>query len=99
MAQLLLAAASATIQGEAVAQNAAGVASYWIVDSQPERAYGWLEGEPDSEFSAVVGVVWGPNESIAVADRTLATITVLAADGSVMVTMGRAGNGPGEFRR
>jgi len=58
-----------------------------------------LEGEPDSEFSAVVGVVHGPNESIAVADETLATTAVLAADGRVVATMGRAGDGPGEFRR
>ncbi|MCY3599624.1 MAG: hypothetical protein OXN85_06610 [Gemmatimonadetes bacterium] len=69
------------------------------MNSQPERAYGWLEGEPDSEFSAVVGVVWGPNESIAVADRTLAMIAVLAVDGRVTATMGRAGDGPGEFGR
>ncbi|MCY3700428.1 MAG: hypothetical protein OXH46_12495 [Gemmatimonadetes bacterium] len=99
MAALLLAVGSATIPGEARAQDAVRVASGWSVDAQPERAYGWLEGEPDSEFSAVVGVVRGPNERIAVADRTLATITVLAADGSVIVTMGRTGDGPGEFRR
>ncbi|MYC89444.1 MAG: hypothetical protein F4X22_14590 [Gemmatimonadales bacterium] len=99
MAALLLAVGAATIQGEAIAQDAAGVASRWIVSAEPERAYGWLEGEPDSEFSDVVGVVWGPNESIAVADRTLATIAVLAVDGRVMATMGRAGDGPGEFRR
>lgn len=96
---LLLAAGSATIPGEAGAQDAAGVASGWIVSSEPERTYGWLDDAPDSEFSAVVGVVYGPDGSIAVADRTLATITVLAADGTVMATMGRAGDGPGEFRR
>ncbi len=98
VAALLLAAGSGTIRGGASAQDAVGVASRWIVDSQPERAYGWLEGEPDSEFSAVVGVVRGPNESIAVADQTFATITILAVDGSVLATMGRAGDGPGEFR-
>lgn len=95
---LLLATGSATIPGEAGAQDAAGVASGWIVSSEPERTYGWPEDAPDSEFSAVVGVVHGPDGSIAVADGTLATITVLAADGTVMATMGRAGDGPGEFR-
>lgn len=96
---VLLAAGSAAIPSDAGAQDAAGIASRWIVNLRPESAYGWLEGEPDSEFSAVVGVVHGPNERIAVADRALATITVLAADGSVVVTMGRGGDGPGEFRR
>ena len=95
---LLLATGSATIPGEASAQDAAGVASGWIVSSEPERTYGWVEDAPDSEFSAVVGAVYGSDGRIAVADRTLATITVLAADGSVMATMGRAGDGPGEFR-
>ena len=99
VAALLLAAGSGTIPGGAGAQDAAGVASRWIVHSQPERAYGWLEGEPDSEFSDVVGVVHEPNGSIAVADRTLATIAVLAVDGRVVTTMGRSGDGPGEFRR
>ena len=96
---LVLAAASVAVAGEASAQSDAGAASDWTVTSQPERAYGWLAGAPDSEFSYVVGVVHGPDGSIAVADQTLGTITVLAGDGRVVATLGREGDGPGEFRR
>ena len=98
---LLLAAAtgSSALAEEAGAQDVAGAAAGWTVSARPERVYGWLEAEPDSEFSYVVGVVHGPDGRIAVADRTLSTISVLASDGKVVATMGREGDGPGEFRR
>ncbi|WP_419164128.1 6-bladed beta-propeller [Candidatus Palauibacter sp.] len=57
-----------------------------------------MEGEPDSDFSDIVGVIHGPDGSIAVADRLLARITVLSAGGTVLAAMGREGDGPGEFR-
>ncbi|WP_419941222.1 6-bladed beta-propeller [Candidatus Palauibacter sp.] len=94
----LLAMASAMIHGEASGQGVAGAASNWTVSPEPERVHGWLEGEPDSDFSDIVGVAHGPDGSIAVADRLLAQITVLSADGTVLVAMGREGDGPGEFR-
>ena len=70
-----------------------------MVSSQPEHAYGWIVGEPDSEFSNIAGVAYGPDGRIAVADRLLAMITVFAADVRVIAAMGREGNCPGEFRR
>lgn len=94
---LLLVAAPATIHGAASAQDVTGPASDWTVSSEPAIAYGWIDGEPDSDFSSVAGVVYGADGSIAVADRILATITVLSADGQVLATMGRQGDGPGEF--
>ena len=98
---LLLAAAtgSSALAEEAGAQDVAGAAAGWTVSARPERVYGWLEAEPDSEFSYVVGVVHGPDGRLAVADRTLSAISVLASDGNVVATMGREGDGPGEFRR
>ena len=96
---LALATGSVTIPSDAKAQDASGIASGWRVGAQPERTYGWREGEPNSEFSSVVGVVNGSEGVVAVADRVLATISVLGPDGSVVTTMGGAGDGPGEFRR
>ncbi|WP_420634354.1 6-bladed beta-propeller [Candidatus Palauibacter sp.] len=98
---LLLAMASATIHGEAGGQGVAGTAGdapNWTVSPEAERVHGWMEGEPDSDFSDIVSVIHGPDGSIAVADRLLARITVLSADGTVLAAMGREGDGPGEFR-
>ena len=94
----LLAAASAAIHGDASGQAAAGIASNWAMSSVPESAYGWMGGEPNSEFSRIVGLAHGPDGSFAVADRQLAMITVVAPDGTVIAAMGRQGDGPGEFR-
>ena len=96
-ATLLLAVTTGTIHAAASAQDAPGSASGWTVSSEPASAYGWIDGEPDTDFSDVAGVVYGAEGSIAVADRILATITVLSADGRVIATMGRQGEGPGEF--
>lgn len=96
---LLLAAGSSALATEASAQAVADAGAGWTVSARPERVYGWLEAQPDSEFSYVVGMVHGPDGRIAVADRTLSTISVLASDGKVVATMGREGDGPGEFRR
>ncbi len=94
----LLAAASAAVHGDASGQAAGGTASNWTVSPQPERAYGWIEGEPNSEFYGIVGLAHGPDGNFAVADRQLAMITVFSPDGTVIAAMGRQGDGPGEFR-
>ena len=94
---LVLALACGTIHGAAAAQDVTGPASGWTVSAEPVSAYGWIDGEPDTDFSDVAGLVYGADGSIAVADRTLATITVLSAEGRVIATMGRPGEGPGEF--
>lgn len=95
---LLLAVAMTTVRGEATCQDGAMSVVDWSVSENAERVYGWVEDEPDSEFSDIVGVALGTGGSIAVADRRLATITVFSVDGTVIATMGREGDGPGEFR-
>ena len=55
-------------------------------------------GEETGSRILTVGVIHGPDGSIAVADRLLARITVLSAGGTVLAAMGREGDGPGEFR-
>ncbi len=94
-----VALAASTLPATAFAQEVTGPALGWTVGAEPARAYGWIDGEPDTDFSDIAGVVVGADGSLAVADGTLAAITVFSGDGRVVATMGRQGEGPGEFSR
>ena len=98
-APCVLAAASVALAGEASRPSDAGAASDWTVTSQPERAL-----RPGCRSAGQRVLLrrrrrHGPDGSIAVADQILGTITVLAGDGGSSATLGREGDGPGEFLR
>ncbi len=69
----------------------------WTIAPEPSWRAGWSANAPETEFYDIVSVVELADGSIAVADRGLARIVVIDADGTVRQTLGRAGDGPGEF--
>ena len=56
------------------------------------------EGDEKQWFSSVRGVGRLSDGSVAVADRTSAEVRIFAPDGSHLRSMGRHGEGPGEFQ-
>jgi hypothetical protein len=60
---------------------------------------GRLEGEDWETFGNIVGVEAGPDGAIYVLDFHAKAIRVFAPNGDYMATIGRRGEGPGEFRQ
>ena len=94
---LLLGTGAATAPGVLHGQDAAVGAAAWTVGAEPMAIYGSVEGVADGGFVHIAGVARGPSGMIAVADGQLLSISLFAADGALVATMGRRGEGPGEF--
>ena len=94
---LLLGVAAVTTPGVLRGQDVAVDASSWTVGAEPVTIYGSVDGVAAGGFVHVVGVAHGPSGRIAVADGQLLSISLFAADGNLVATMGRQGEGPGEF--
>ena len=94
---MLLGACAAVAPGVLRGQDAAVDAAAWTVGTEPTAIYGSVEGVADGGFVHVSGVARGPSGMIAVADGQLLSISLFAADGNLVATMGRRGEGPGEF--
>ncbi|MFV1988825.1 MAG: hypothetical protein ACC682_16250 [Gemmatimonadota bacterium] len=69
----------------------------WSIDPEPSVRVGWITDQPETEFFGVVAAVRLPDGAIAIADRGLAKVTLVEADGSVRFAVGGSGDGPGEF--
>jgi len=61
-------------------------------------AYGVEAGDPREELGAVTDAISGPNGVVFVLDRPLARVLMLDANGVFLASIGRPGDGPGEFR-
>ena len=94
---LLLGAGVATAPGVLHGQDAAVDAAGWTVGAEPVTIYGSVDGVAAGGFVHVLGVARGPSGMIAVADGQLMSISLFGADGNLVATMGRRGEGPGEF--
>jgi hypothetical protein len=70
----------------------------WSLTKQPLLALG-ATGDPATEFAAVRGVVRLADGGVAVANGGSNEIRVFSRDGQFLRALGRAGSGPGEFRR
>lgn len=70
----------------------------WSVDAQPELVIGQSDGEPAELFHNVESVVLLSDGRIAIADRGSAQIRIFAAQGEYLASVGRDGDGPGEFK-
>lgn len=70
----------------------------WRLSERPLVEIG-VADDPSSEFSAVRGVVRLDDGRIAVANGASNEIRIFSREGRHQRTVGRAGSGPGEFRR
>ena len=60
---------------------------------------GSLAGEDWEQFGRIAGLAFDGSGNLYVLDRQAARVVVVAPDASHLRTFGRAGDGPGEFRR
>ncbi len=68
------------------------------VSDEPSFAVGEVSGDDRYEFYGIRGLVRLSDGSVAVADRTTSSVRVFSATGEYVRSMGRQGEGPGEFR-
>lgn len=68
------------------------------VDSVPDLRIGGPAATGPEQFGSVQGIVVASDGSIWVADRQSADVRVFEHDGSHRTTIGRRGDGPGEFQ-
>ena len=68
------------------------------VSEEPILMVGEIEGDENLMFSTIRGLGRLSDGSVAAIDRTSREVRVFAPDGRHLVTMGRSGDGPGEFR-
>ncbi|MYG80980.1 MAG: hypothetical protein F4187_04055, partial [Gemmatimonadetes bacterium] len=93
---LLLAAVPAFAACE-VAEDTSTGAPPWTVGAEPITIYGSAGNDPEAGFGYVADVARGPNGTIAAADGLLNSLSFFSADGELLATAGRTGEGPGEF--
>lgn len=68
------------------------------VDTAPRLQIGALDGPAEYQLGRVIDATRMPDGRIVVADRSNHEIRVFDATGKFVRTMGRTGDGPGEFR-
>jgi len=83
---------------EIIASPDANVASLQI-DKLPDLTLGGLDATGPEAFGDVAGVVVARDGSIWVSDEQSLSVEVFEADGTHRMSVGRGGDGPGEFRR
>lgn len=71
----------------------------WTLSAEPALRIGVAEGDPAHQFGAVAGAVRLADGGIAVADRQSGEVRYYDAAGRHVRTVGRKGQGPGEFAR
>lgn len=81
------------------AQDAAPDASAWTVAPQPRAMFGQSDDWPGGVFAGIVDVARAPDGTIVVADSESASVSFFSADGTLIATVWRRGEGPGEFSR
>ena len=70
----------------------------WRVSAEPLREIGGPGAPARHEFQRIDGARRLPDGRIVVADGGTGTIRMFGADGSLLWSAGRAGDGPGEYR-
>jgi hypothetical protein len=71
----------------------------WTIDAKPLLEIGGVDGQGPSEFAEIRGVVRLQDGRIAVANGATNEIRIFSKSGAFQSSGGRAGSGPGEFRR
>ena len=70
----------------------------WPVDARPLVSIGVVQGDPHYEFDDVTSVARLPDGRIAVANNGSGEVRFFGPDGSFIRAVGRAGDGPEEYR-
>ena len=70
----------------------------WHVSLTPTLSIGTVDGAADYQFTRIVGAARFEDATIAVGDAGTLSIRFFDANGQLVRTAGRMGNGPGEFR-
>jgi hypothetical protein len=69
----------------------------WTVVSSPSLVIGQMEGDPAYELSSVRGALRLPDGRVVVAEYRTSEVRFYGPDGRHVRSVGRAGDGPGEF--
>ena len=88
-------AAAHPLYGQTTPRNQ--IPSRWVIAPKPSISIGAVEGAPAYLFSQIVGVTRLSNGSIVVADRGSHQIRFFDNAGQHLKSVGRQGQGPGEF--
>ena len=81
------------------AQTIPPEASSWTVATQPQAIFGQSGDGPEGMFAGIVDVARAPDGTLVVAESQFSSVTFFSADGTLIATRGRQGEGPGEFSR
>ena len=87
--------------GVPIVENRAGEwneQSAWRVEAQPSLAIGMVEGDPEYQLHQVRGAIRRADGSIVVADGGSDELRFYDANGRHIRSVGRGGEGPGEFQ-
>lgn len=82
--------------GVRIVENGAMPAARWRVDAEPLFTVGWDEGDPDFTWPQSGRIL--PDGGAVVGEFAEGRIYRLGPDGTVVETVGRKGEGPGEFQ-
>ena len=96
MRTLRLAASAAVLSIAVLPAVVDGQVPTWEVE--PSLRIGVALGDPDYEFSRIIGVARAPDGTIAVGEMDAQEIRFFGPDGSLIARQGREGEGPGEYR-
>jgi hypothetical protein len=75
-----------------------GASVPWTVSETAELSIGVAAGQRPYQFARVTDVLRYPDGRVAVADEGNGEVRIFRADGTHLSTVGRLGDGPGEFR-
>jgi hypothetical protein len=88
--------------GITIVENGAPTSStpvVWRLSEPPDAEIGALESEPSHQFTEVVDALLLSDGRIVIGDRGTRELRFFDRDGDHLLTVGRSGQGPGEFRR
>lgn len=71
----------------------------WVIEPQSTLRLGSVDDDSTEIFVDVSQAILLPEGRIAVADNGMGSVRVFDAEGRLLVSFGKKGDGPGEFRR
>jgi hypothetical protein len=94
------ASTASSVGGPAIVENVERLwtdTEVWRVGDDPAVVIGVQSGDPRYQFAQIAGAAWLQDGRIVVADAGDKEVRYFEADGTHLLTVGREGEGPGEF--